>query len=178
MSAHARRPSRARWDIGEVTRILARRWQHSSSPGMTITFNPRSYKLAFLPVWPLHCQNSTIKMKQGQLNSYFKKLTLVPESSNGDERAGAAVEARPAPPLQKQPAARPKVLAQTRPSAKRDHGVYDKSKRTREFQDHWLGIYNYLRYDKKANVMYCEPCREFVHLHPSREATMIKGMFS
>ena len=55
-------------------------------------------------------------MKQGQLNSYFKKLTLVPESSNGDERAGAAVEARPAPPLQKQPAARPKVLAQTRPS--------------------------------------------------------------
>ena len=64
-------------------------------------------------------------MKQGQLNSYFKKLTLVPESSNGDERAGAAVEA---PPLQKQPAARPKVLAQTRPSAKRDHGIYDKSK--------------------------------------------------
>ena len=68
--------------------------KHSSSPGMTITFNPRSYKLAFLPVWPLHCQNSTIKMKQGQLNSYFKKLTLVPESSNGDEQAGAAVEAR------------------------------------------------------------------------------------
>ena len=75
-------------------------------------------------------------MKQGQLNSYFKKLTLVPESSNGDEWAGAVVEARPAPPLQKQPAARPKVLAQTRPSAKRDHGIYDKSKRTREFKDH------------------------------------------
>ena len=50
----------------------------------------------------------------------------------------------------------------TRPSAKWDHGVYDKSKRGREFQDHWLGLYNYLRYDKKANVMYCEPCREFV----------------
>ena len=35
------------------------------------------------------------------------------------------------------------------------HGVYEKCKRTREFQDHWLDIYNYLRYDKKANVMYC-----------------------
>ena len=117
-------------------------------------------------------------MKQGQLNSYFKKFTLVPESSNGGEQAGAAVEARPAPSLQKQPAARPKVLAQTRPSAKWDHGVYDKSKRTIEFQVHWLGIYNFLRYDKKANIMYCKPCREFVHLHPSREITMIKGMFS
>ena len=96
-------------------------------------------------------------MKQGQLNSYFKKLTLVPESSNGDERAepGAPVHSRPAPPLPKEPAARSKVLARTRPSAKQDHGVYEKSKRTREFQNHWLGIYNYLRYDKKANVMYC-----------------------
>ena len=119
-------------------------------------------------------------MKQGQLNTYFKKLTLVPGTSNGDERgeAGAAVDPRPTPALQKQPAARPKVLAQTRPSAKRDHGVYDKSKRVREFQDHWLGLYNYLRYDKKANIMYCEPCREFVHLHPNSEIAMIKGMFS
>ena len=51
-------------------------------------------------------------MKQGQLNTYFKKLTLVPGTSNGDERgeAGAAVDPRPTPALQKQPAARPKVL--------------------------------------------------------------------
>ena len=85
---------------------------------------------------------------------------------------------RAAPPLQKQPAARPKVLAQTRPSAKRDHGAYDKSKRVREFQDSWLGEFNYLRYDKKANIMYCEPCREFAHIHPNSEVAMIKGMFS
>ena len=88
LSARAHRPSRARWDFGEVIRILIRRWHHSSSPGMPITFNPRSYKLAFLSVWHLHCHNRTIKMKQGHLNSYFKKFTLVPESSNGDERAG------------------------------------------------------------------------------------------
>ena len=80
-------------------------------------------------------------------------VTLVPGSSNVDEPAGAAAKARPVPLLQ--PAVRPKVLAQTRPSTKWDHDVYDESKRTREFQDHWLGIYNYLRYDKKANVMYC-----------------------
>ena len=180
VSARAHRPSRAQWDFGEVIRILVRRWHHSSSPGMPITFNPRPYKLAFLSVWHLHCHNRTIKMKQGQLSNFFKKLTLVPESSNGDERVqpGATVETRASPPKQKQPAARPKILVHSRPSAKRDHGVYDKSKRTREFQDSWLNIYNYLRYDKEANIMYCEPCREFAHLHPSSEISMIKGMFS
>ena len=107
-------------------------------------------------------------MKQGQLSTYFKKLTV----------ADATADPRPTPALQKQPAARPKVLAQTRPSAKRDHGAYDKSKRVREFQDSWLGEFNYLRYDKKANIMYCEPCREFAHIHPNSEGAMIKGMFS
>ena len=110
-------------------------------------------------------------MKQGQLNlnTYFKKLTV----------ADATVDPRPTPALQKQPAAaRPKVLTQTRSSAKWDHGAYEKSKRVREFQDSWLGQYNYLRYDKKANIMYCEPCREFAHLHPNSEVAMIKGMFS
>ena len=77
-------------------------------------------------------------MKQGQLNTYFKKLSLVPGTSNGDERGEATS------------------------CLTKGTGVYDKSKRGREFQDHWLGLYNYLRYDKKANVMYCEPCREFV----------------
>ena len=51
-------------------------------------------------------------MKQGQLSNFFKKLTLVPESSNGDERVqpGATVETRASPPKHKQPAALPKVL--------------------------------------------------------------------
>ena len=116
-------------------------------------------------------------MKQAQLNKFFKKFTLVPDSSNGDVRVepGAAVGTRPSPPKQKQPAARPKVLVHARPSAKQ---AYEKSKRTREFQDHWLDLYSYLRYDKKTNMMYCGPCREFAHLHPSSEIAMIKGMFS
>ena len=59
-------------------------------------------------------------MKQGQLSNFFKKLTLVPESSNGDERVqpGATVETRASPPKQKQPAARPKILVHSRPSVR------------------------------------------------------------
>ena len=111
-------------------------------------------------------------MKQAQLSNFFKAFTLVPETSNGDGQVdpGAAVGTRAQPPLQKQP-------AQTRPSSKRDHRTYEETKRIRVFQESWSGTYNWVRHDKKANVMYCEPCREFVHLHPARAVALIKGMF-
>ena len=57
-------------------------------------------------------------MKQAQLNNFFNALTEVPESSNNEQKQVLVVEARPASPLQKEPAARHMVLAQARPAAK------------------------------------------------------------
>ena len=100
-------------------------------------------------------------MKQSQLTKFFKTPASVLNPVK------MVLYGQPQP-LQQCP-------TQTRPSVKRDQSVYDATKRTRVFQDTWLVSNSWLRYDKDNNVMYCEVCREFSHLHPASGITMIKG---
>ena len=96
-------------------------------------------------------------MKQAHLSAYFKK----PAAADSD--------------VSNQP--RPSQRDHTRPtgSGTRDHSVYESTKRNRVFQPSWLNIYPWLCYDKDNDVMYCECCREFKHLHPNSNITLIKG---
>ena len=101
-------------------------------------------------------------MKQSQVNHFFKKTTTAAVASNGSATAKAQ---RPIPPL-----------AKGQGPSKRDHSDYESSKRCREFKDGWKDLFDWVRHDKKNNVMYCEPCREFQHIHPVGNITLIKGI--
>ena len=96
-------------------------------------------------------------MKQAQLSSFFKNMTLNPDSNVGNQP-------RPS-----------QAAPQRRPSGVRDHSVYEATKRNRVFQPSWVNTFPWLRYDKENNVMYCDCCREFKHLHPNSNITLIKG---
>ena len=104
-------------------------------------------------------------MKQSSLSNFFKTLAIIPEvpepSQHGDQ-------VNPEPTAECQ---------QPRPAAKRKYNDYESTKRTRVYQDSWRDSFSWVRYDKEFNVMYCEPCREYAHIHPSKGINMIKGMF-
>ena len=102
---------------------------------------------------------NTAKMKQSRLSNFFKTpaLDLNPVKK--------VLYGKPISLQQRSP-------TQTRPSAKRS---YEATKRKHVFQEAWLGSFNWLRHDKKNNVMYCDTCREFKHLHPVSDIALIKG---
>ena len=110
-------------------------------------------------------------MKQSQISSFFKIPTSVLDNSHVRQQPAALV-ANTKQDRGEQP-------AEDSPSVKRisKHKVYEAKKRDRVWQENWLCSYNWLRYDKKVNVMYCEACREFVHLHPTGTVAMIKGKY-
>ena len=99
---------------------------------------------------------NTSKMKQSHLNSFFKSSASVPVRSDGRDQQQS---------VQKQK------------SGKRDYKSYETKKRDRVWQANWLCTYSWLRYDKDTNIMYCESCREFSHLHPNKNIAMIKGKY-
>ena len=109
-------------------------------------------------------------MKQSQISNFFKTPSSVPATSLvRDQQPTASV------PDTNHVCGQESV--QERISTKHKNKVYDATKRDRVWQENWLCSYNWLRYDKKSNVMYCEACREFVHLHPNRNVAMIKGKY-
>ena len=95
-------------------------------------------------------------MKQSHLNSFFKSSASVPVHSDGRDQQQS---------VQKQK------------SGKRDYKSYETKKRDRVWQPNWQCTYSWLRYDKDTNIMYCESCREFSHLHPNKNIAMIKGKY-
>ena len=151
-------------------------------------------------------------MKQSQLNTFFKQLSVADSSNEGANGVASTAEVqRPAhrpvmgqatpkavaPTTQVQrPAHRP-VIGQATPRAvapttqvqrpvhrrvkgqlpsSRDHSTYDSTKRCRTFQEGWKGSYSWVEHDKENNVIYCKPCREFQHLHPNPNISLIKGI--
>ena len=151
-------------------------------------------------------------MKQSQLNTFFKQLSVANSSNEGANGVASTAEVqRPAhrpvmgqatpkavaPTTQVQrPAHRP-VIGQATPRAvapttqvkrpvhrrvkgqlpsSRDHSTYDSTKKCRTLQEGWKGSYSWVEHDKENNVMYCKPCREFQHLHPNPNISLIKGI--
>ena len=147
-------------------------------------------------------------MKQSQLNTFFKQLSVADSSNEGANGVASSAEVhRPVmgqttpkavtPTTQVQPPAHRPVIGQATPRpvapttqvqrpvhrrvkgqlpSSRDHSTYDSTKRCRTFQEGWKGSYSWVEHDKENNVMYCKPCREFQHLHPNPNISLIKGI--
>ena len=130
-------------------------------------------------------------MKQSQLNTFFKQLSVADSSNVGANGVASTAEVQ-------RPAHRP-VIGQATPRAvapttqvkrpvhrrvkgqlpsSRDHSTYDSTKRCRTFQEGWKGSYSWVEHDKENNVMYFKPCREFQHLHPNPNISLIKGIWT
>ena len=114
-------------------------------------------------------------MKQSQISLFFKTPASVPETSQSGGQISAAPNAGSSTGTKRKRLELRPVQSRKRHRSEYDN-IYDSTKRLRVFQETWLNDYSWLRFDRVGNVMYCETCREFDHLHPKKDISLIKGI--
>ena len=119
--------------------------------------------------------SNNCKQQHLQISLLFKTPASVPETSQSVGQISAAPNAGSSTGTKRKRLELRPVQSRKRHRSEYDN-TYESTKRLRVFQETWLNDYSWLRFDRVGNVMYCDTCREFDHLHPKKDISLIKGI--